>query len=129
MKKAAEVLTGLPIVIGLMMIASAVYAQDPALIPPDGELGGSDCSFYTGVFGFHCFPIYVAYLIQTLFGLTGGFFLTNIIFAGFQIAYSPVTGDKDKGKERLRTAILGFAICVLAFLIVDFIASTLLSPI
>lgn len=119
----------LAIVLGGIIVASA-SAQEPALIPESGKIfGDASCDFTTGEFGFHCFPLYTAYLIQVLFAMTGGFFLTQLLFAGYQIAFGPVTGDKEKGKERIKAAILGISICVLAFLIVDFIASALLLPV
>ena len=114
--------------IALGLPPATVFAQAPtSLIPESGELG-SGCSFVTGEFGFECFPLYIAYLIQVVFGFCAGFALVGIIFAGYKIAIGGYTGDKDKGKEHLKWSLIGLAICVLAFLIVDFLVSGLLLP-
>ena len=104
-----------------LMVAPAV-AQE--FIPASGALG--TCNFVTGEFGFDCVPIYVGYLVKVLFAMTGGFALMEIVKSGYEIALSGVTGDKEKGKKHLTWALLGLALSISAFLVVDFIISTLL---
>ena len=111
--------------IPLCMIAGVAAAQDPALIPASGTLG-PNCNFITGEFDFDCVPLYVGYLIQVAFAMTGGFALMEIIKGGYQIGMGGITGDKEAGKKRVTWALAGLALSILSFLIVDFAISTLL---
>lgn len=108
----------------LLFFSPIATAQ--TFIPASGLLPGTDCSFITGDFEFNCIPIYVGYLIQTVFALTGGFALMEILTSGYEIAMSGITGDKEKGKKRLQWALIGLALSILSFLIVDFAISMLL---
>ncbi|TSC57625.1 MAG: Uncharacterized protein Greene041619_1053 [Candidatus Peregrinibacteria bacterium Greene0416_19] len=113
----------LRIVIPIVLAAIPVGSMpQPALIPPSGRIG--NCSFITGEFHFPCIPLYLAYLIQLFFGFTGAIFLAQIIWAGYLIAFGAVTGDKEAGKKRLTSAIIGFIVSVLAFVIVDLVVAT-----
>lgn len=112
---------------GLLWITTVLmprfaYAQTPSLIPEDGVPG---CDFDTGVIHAECIPMYLSYLIKTIFGLTGAFFLLMIIWSGYQFALKGITQDDTGAKERLKNAITGFIVCALSFFIIDFIISTL----
>ena len=108
--------------IGILLTTAPALAQE--FIPASGALGA--CNFVTGEFNFDCIPIYVGYLVKVLFAMTGGFALIEIVKSGYEIALSGVTGDKEKGKKHLTWALLGLALSICAFLVVDFIISTLL---
>ena len=108
----------------LLFFSPVATAQ--TFIPASGVLPGAACSFITGEFDFDCSPIYVGYLIQAVFAMTGGFALMEILKSGYEIAMSGITGDKEKGKKRLQWALIGLALSILSFLIVDFAISALL---
>ena len=109
----------------LFIVIPIVSAQE--IIPQSGELGSSACSFITGNFHFNCIPIYIGYLVKVLFAMAGGFALIEIVKSGFQIAMSGLPdGNKEAGKQRLRWALIGLAMCILSFVIVDYILSSLL---
>ena len=102
-----------------------MLAQAQTLIPDSGTLGAS-CNFITGDMDFGCIPIYVGYLVEVLFAFTGGFALMEIVKSGFQIAAGGLTGDKERGKQRLTWALIGLGVSLLSFAIVDYIISGLL---
>ena len=105
--------------------ASVAHAQF-FLIPEDGLIAGKEnCNFITGNFDFECFPLYLASLINLVFLFTGGFCLTEILFAGYNIAMSGLTGDKEKGKNRITWALIGLAASICSFVIVNYILSGL----
>lgn len=108
----------------LLLLPLVVSAQDPTLIPPDGKLG-ANCNFVTGEFDFDCVPLYVGFLIKVVFGFSGGFALVEIVKAGYQIAMGGFM-DKEAGKRRLTWALVGLAVSIIAFLIIDFAISALL---
>jgi len=89
------------------------------LLPNNGTLGAG-CSFITGEFGYQCVPLYVAYLIQLIFGFTGGIALMQIMMAGYQIAMGGLQGGDTSGpRSRILWALIGLGVCVFSFLIID----------
>ena len=117
-----------PLLIFAFVWTDRLFAQVPYLIPSSGSLEGHkiDCNFLSGNFHFHCLPLYLAYLIETVFGLLGTICLLMIIWAGFEWAFTGFQGDTSKAKNRLRNAIFGLIFAVLSYLIVNTVISTLL---
>jgi len=112
----------------LLLLPLAASAQiDPHIIPASGTIG--NCSFVTGNLHFHCIPLYIAYLIQLIFSFIGTICLLEIIYGGYQIAMGglPDFGDKESGKKRVQSALMGLAACILSFVIVDMLVSALIS--
>ncbi len=113
-------------VVGGLMVPVLSQAQlNPQLIPESGTIGR--CSFVTGDFQFDCIPLYLAYLIQLVFGAVGTICLLMIIYAGYEWAFAGLGGDTQGAKKRLSNALLGLALSVLSYLVVDTIVSVLLS--
>lgn len=112
----------LSIFLGALTAALPAFAQE--FIPSSGAIGG--CNFVTGEFDFDCVPIYTGYLVKVIFAMTGGFALAEIVKSGYEIAVSGISGDKEKGKKHLTWALLGLALSICSFLVVDFVISTLL---
>lgn len=114
---------GLPALTALLW-PLVLRAQIIPLIPQSGTIGG--CSFVTGDFDFNCFPLYLAYLIQVVFGVLGTIALLMIIWSGYEWGTSQLAGgDVSKAKSRLVFAIQGFVFSVLSYLIVNTIISAL----
>jgi hypothetical protein len=102
---------------------AAAQGPGPQFIPDTGTIGS--CSFVTGDFDFDCIPLYLAYLIRLAFSLAGGFAVFEIVKGGYEYAISgiPDTIDKETGKKRIKNAIIGLIVVILAYLIVDMILS------
>lgn len=109
---------------GLLAPAIALAQFDPHLIPASGTIGS--CSFITGQFSFSCIPLYVAYLIQTVFSFIGTLCLIQIIWAGYELAMGGITGDKEAGKNRLYRALMGLAFSIFVYLIVNMVVSVVI---
>ena len=108
----------------LSVVSAPVGAAAIALIT-DGIPG---CDFRTGRIDRFCIPNFLAHVIQLVFSLLGLFFLLNAMFAGYEIAIGSATGSgKEAGVRRLQWAIIGFAVSVCSFLIVDLIVTVLLN--
>lgn len=97
----------------LILLPFAAHAQG---IIVNGIAG---CSFSNGALRAACIPNFVAHLIQFVFGLIGVFFLGSVIVAGYQMATSGITGDKESGKRRLTWSIIGLFVSICAFVIID----------
>ncbi|MDB4978400.1 MAG: hypothetical protein JWM56_586 [Candidatus Peribacteria bacterium] len=103
----------------LSALPVAALAQSASLIPDESKLGPG-CSFVTGIFGFQCIPLYLAYLIQLAFSFAGGLALIEILLAGYEIALAGVRGTDTSGpRNRILYAVGGLAFCIFSFLIID----------
>ncbi len=112
----------------LVMIPAIAMAQNPNLIPENGLLAPG-CNFITGEFGFHCVPIYIGMLMKILFGFAAGIALTEIIYSGYQIAFGGLQGGDTSGpRMRILYALLGLAVSVFAFAIIDTALLALTTP-
>ena len=105
----------------LLLLPGMVAAQDTALIT--GNAG--TCDFASGQIEADCIPKYIAYLIEILFGFTGGICLIVILVGGFQYALGTVAGGKDKAMATIRYGIIGMIVSACSYLIVNFIVSAI----
>jgi len=55
----------------------------------------------------------------------GAIFFLMIVVSGYQIALGSVTGDKEAGRKKLMTSILGFIISAFSFFIIDWVVCTI----
>ncbi|MDO8468546.1 MAG: hypothetical protein Q7S29_02195 [Candidatus Peribacter sp.] len=108
---------------GADMWIEKAYAQTLSLFPDGGVAG---CDFASGDITKNCVPLFIAHVIQVVFGFVGGVCLILILISGYRILLAVVTGgDKSTGFEMLRWAIIGFVTAALTFFIIDFIISTI----
>jgi hypothetical protein len=83
-----------------------------------GNLDG--CDFKTGRLSASCIPIFIGHVIEYIFGLIGFFFIINVMYAGYQIAFGGAGIVEDgAGKQRLKWSIIGFVVTACSFLILD----------
>ena len=120
----------LPVWFGLLLVVPTMaLAQlditNPQLIPETGVLSPT-CNFVTGDLHYECIPIYLAYVIKLIFGFTGMICLLQIMRAGYELAFSGF-GDRESSKKRIQNALLGLAVCIFSYLIVDTVVTVLLS--
>ncbi|MEI8230504.1 MAG: hypothetical protein WCG83_05230 [Candidatus Peregrinibacteria bacterium] len=99
-------------------------AQTPSFIPSENIPG---CDFFSGNIHAACVPLYIAHVIQTIFGFSGGICLLLIVYSGFQYLFNSLPGGSGgtEAKSTLRWALLGFIISSLTFFVIDFIIGTL----
>jgi hypothetical protein len=100
-----------------LLIPHIAYAQ--SLIPAADNITG--CTFRTGELSAGCIPAYIGYFISILFLFVSSIFLISIMIAGYQIAFSGLTDDKQRGKNRLIGSMIGFFVAMGCYLIVDLI--------
>lgn len=81
--------------------------------------------FISGRITSACIPMFLANVIVWIFGVIGIFFTLNLMFAGYEIAFGGLSGDKEAGKNRFKWSLIGFAIAACAFLILDLVLSTI----
>ncbi|MDP7247427.1 MAG: hypothetical protein QF741_02265 [Candidatus Peribacteraceae bacterium] len=98
-------------------------AKAQSLIPASGQVGS--CNFITGGIHAWCIPDYIAYLLGVIFMFIGAIFFLMIVVSGYQIALGSVTGDKEAGRKKLMTSILGFIISAFSFFIIDWVVCTI----
>lgn len=97
----------------------------PSLAVADGWgvlMESADCPFTTGRITAACIPLFIGHLVEFIFALIGIFFVLNVMYAGYQLAFAYIgEGDKGAGKERLKWSILGLIIAVCSYLILDLV--------
>lgn len=99
-------------------------ASAQSLIPA-GSVAG--CDFATGSMTAACIPNFLAHVLSVIFGFTGGICLIMIMIAGYQAAVGKAFGGGgEEWKERLRWAIVGFAVSALAIIIIQFFVAAVL---
>jgi len=101
----------------------AAYAQNIQVITS----GLNGCDFVTGKMTAACIPSFIGHLIQIVFSVISVFFIINVLYAGYQIAFGYINGDKSEGADRLKWSIIGLVVSVCSFLILD-LAVTIISP-
>src|SRR3989344_3807802 len=108
-----------------LIVAGTASAQAPiSLIPESGTLGS--CNFVTGQIHFDCIPLYIGYLIKFLIGMAGGFFLFGIMMAGYKYMFGAISGSgTEAGKKEIIGRVVGFAIIIFSYLLVDTILELL----
>lgn len=100
-------------------------AQTPSLIGASVPCAGN---FVDGQFAASCIPQYIGYVIGVVFSLTGAIFLIMVMIGGYQYVLGAANvGSKENGIARIRSGIVGFLVSALAFFIVDFVVTTLVS--
>jgi hypothetical protein len=108
---------------GMLAQAAPAYAQNIRVIT---NLPG--CNFRTGMLQASCIPIFIGHLIQIVFSVISVLFILNVIYAGYEIAIGYSTsGEKSKGVDRLRWSIIGLAVSVCAYLILN-LAVSIITP-
>ncbi|MDP6527814.1 MAG: hypothetical protein QF858_02955 [Candidatus Pacebacteria bacterium] len=110
-------------IILLLSILAPLSARAQSLIPSSGKVGS--CNFATGGIHAWCIPDYIAYLLGIIFMFIGAIFFLMIVISGYQIALGSVTGDKEGGRKKLITAIIGFIISAFSFFIIDWVVCTI----
>jgi hypothetical protein len=125
MRFAARLL--LPALTALSLMAGPLpaAAQNLEIIPSSWT--SAPCNIQTGELEARCIPMFIGHLIQLVVSVISIFFLINVMFAGYEIAYGYATGETSAGKDRLKWSIIGLIICVCCFLILDLIV-TVIAP-
>ncbi len=102
-------------------LVTKAFAQI-SLIGTDVPCGAK---FRSGEITADCVPLYIAYLIQQVFSVTGALCLIMLIIGGYEWALGSVAGGKDKAQATIMWAIIGMILSALSFFIVDFVISSL----
>lgn len=105
-------------------LAAAVWADQPLTVIPDRNFYEELAeSFQTGNFQLWQLTDYAFYLVELLVFFAGGIAVLFIVIGGYQYMIGAVSEDKEAGKKTLGFALGGFAVCLLAWLIVSFVQS------
>jgi hypothetical protein len=95
--------------------------------------GGINCNlgeaFKTGLFSWDCIASYVYYLINFVLGFTIAFALLMLMYNGYRYVLGPLTGEgtNEGAKKGIMYALVGTAVGLLAYIIVDSILVALSS--
>ncbi len=106
------------------------FAQT-TLVPTGGAPNCADLAdaFRSGIFTWDCIASYVYYLINFVLGFTIAFALIMIMYNGYRYVLGPLTGEgtNEGAKKGIMYALMGTAVGLLAYIIVDSILVALTS--
>ncbi|MCT4591914.1 MAG: pilin [Candidatus Gracilibacteria bacterium] len=77
--------------------------------------------FKTGEFTTDDIIEFAMHIMQLLIELAGVFAVLMIMIGGYRYVIGSFYDDTDEGKNTLKYSIIGFAVCILAWIIVEFI--------
>jgi hypothetical protein len=79
------------------------------------------CAIKTGRIKLWMIPFFVSYMANFFIGVAGTVSLLFVILGGFWYMTGGVTDDKEKGKKTITYALIGLAITLLAWTIVNIV--------
>ena len=134
MKKLLKIATlTIPLAVMLMLIFSdaTVFAQEfqpPTLLPAeDVDIGGRGgyCiglaeMIRTGNIHLWNIPCYIKFFTQTLVGIAGTLAVIFVMIGGYRYVVGR-DEDKDKAKKTITYALIGLAVSLLAWIIIDLV--------
>jgi len=106
---------------------TAVYAQTspPTLLPRTDDSIGGPCMglatmIRTGNIHLSNIPCFIKYFTQTLVGLAGSLSVIFVMYGGYRYVIS-TDDSKDKAKKTITFALVGLAVSLLAWVIIDLV--------
>lgn len=102
---------------GFFALLPAAHAW--SIIPDEDE--GLKKAFQTGEFSLDLIMKFGFYIIQTLIELAGVVAVIMIMVGGYRYVIGSLSEDKESGKNTLKFSLIGFAVAVLSWIIVDFV--------
>ena len=85
------------------------------------------CAIKSGRFHLAMLPYYVSYLIKIVLSLAGLISVLFIILGGYQYVVAGISEKQDAAKKSIKNAIFGFALSMLAYVIVSVIQAVVTS--
>lgn len=79
------------------------------------------CAIKTGRISFAMIPYFITYIINFLLALSGLISVLFIVVGGFQYVYGGLSEHKDTAKKTIKHALIGMAVSILAWSIVNVI--------
>ncbi len=90
--------------------------------PRDDLLG---CAIKTGKISFDMIPYFITYIVNFLLSLVGLVCVLFIVLGGYYYVFGGLSEDKDKGKKTIEHALMGMALALLSWTIVNVILSAI----
>lgn len=79
------------------------------------------CAIKTGRISLAIIPFFITYIINFILSLIGLVAVLFIVIGGYRYVFGGLTDDKDKGKKTIKDALVGMAVALLAWSIVNVI--------
>ncbi len=106
-----------------------------ALAMPTGISPPAECDFRFGGLNlppggmWNCVPAYISVLTGVVIGFCASICLVRLIWAGFEYMMGPATGgSSDDAKKHIINALLGLAICLLTYIIIETVVVYVTTP-
>ena len=90
-------------------------------VPTDQRSDILGCAIKTGRISLAMIPYFITYIINFLLGLVGIISVLFIVIGGYRYVLGGLTEEKEKGKNTIMHALMGMAVALLAWTIVNVI--------
>lgn len=107
--------------LALIPLALAEDESPTTLIPTTENNPDLAAKFKDGSFEIYDIGPYIIYLIEFLIYIAGGIAILFVVIGGYKYMIGGVSDDKEAGKKTIGYALAGFAVTVLAWVIVNFV--------
>jgi hypothetical protein len=79
------------------------------------------CAIKSGRISLAMIPYFVTYLVNFLLGMAGSISVLFVVLGGYRYVLGGLTEDKEKGKQTIMYALMGFGLSILAWAIVNIV--------
>ncbi len=83
--------------------------------------------FRTGNFTWNDIINFLLHIIQFLLSIGGILAVILVMYGGFQYIFGAISEDKESGKTTITSALIGFVVILMAWIIVDIVISLVTS--
>jgi hypothetical protein len=112
-----------------LVVVPLAWAQPDPMTPP------ASCDFRFGGLAlppggmWFCIPAYISMVTGVVIGFCASICLVRLIVAGFKYMLGPATGGStDDAKKDIINALLGLAVCLLTYIIIETVVTYVTSP-
>lgn len=105
-----------------MLNFQQAFAVEWTLIPRDGKIAEA---FKTGDFTTELIIKFGLHIIQLLIEIAGVVAIILVMIGGYRYVIGSFSEEKEGGKNTITYALIGFATCILAWVIVDLVITFL----
>lgn len=79
------------------------------------------CAVKTGRIELWMIPYYITYSVQFILTIAGTICVLFILIGGYYYIFGGISDDKEKGKNTIKYAIIGFIVVLMAWILVNFV--------
>jgi len=109
------------------LLKSNTEEQIAKMLKTDGRDEALACAIITGRISLNMIPYFISYFANFLLSLVSLISMLFIVIGGYYYIYGGLVENKEKGKKTVYHALLGMAVAILSWVIINVIISAVTS--